>query len=362
MTFALGTILSQLYSHAFLYLDEKYARPHYLKMYKKQLVTPDTNAVIKTSDPKLESVRVAGSATSSSPPDFGDGGKAPLLDQQDADVQGVYNYEVDLVKNVDTGSGGTGMELQKKRRLSTGDSVDMFFDRSFLRESRFEVSKHPWNERILPFAYRYMPKSLFGIGVRSVFLVAMLFNCWATYSRWALGSDAHRAYTTWDVLTKMATCTDYKTNAYLLGIVYFITVMFMPACTTIICLLVWWFPSNYYVHRFLSHCVLPFMAWSSMDVFTVASMAAAVELSQVSEWIINQNFAEACGPQGFVVELTHQQCFSVQGSVTWGCYLVGGTSICLWAIAIYTVVQMNRAQREIERKQPKHHRPVVWRV
>jgi len=255
--------------------------------------------------------------------------------------------------------------------------MDKFLNRSFVRKSRYKLSKHPWNNSLLPFACRYLPNSLFGIAIRSVFLVAMLFICWASYNciisapvrydiegltGWALGEDSHRAYTTWEVLTNIQLCTDYKTNAYLLGIIYFITVMFMPICTAITCLLLWWLPSNYYIHRILSYCILPFMAWSSMDVFTVASIAAASELSQVSEWIINENFATACGPNGFVRKWTHQERFSVQGSITWGCYLIGATSICLWAIVVYTVIQMNRAQRRLERQQPKHHRHMLWRM
>ncbi|ETN98716.1 hypothetical protein RFI_38771, partial [Reticulomyxa filosa] len=38
--FVLGTVLSQLYSHLFLYLDRKYARPHYLRHHRNRMTNP----------------------------------------------------------------------------------------------------------------------------------------------------------------------------------------------------------------------------------------------------------------------------------------------------------------------------------
>eukprot|EP00483_Globobulimina_turgida_P008272 UN08288 len=79
-----------------------------------------------------------------------------------------------------------------------------------------------------------------------------------------------------------------------------------------------------------------FMAWSALDVFAIASIAASLELSKVSSWILNQTYAQVCGPNGYIPHITEKiigkaiGCFTVDGYLVWGIYIVVLVSISAW--------------------------------
>ncbi|ETO03767.1 hypothetical protein RFI_33635 [Reticulomyxa filosa] len=177
MTFTLGTILSQVYSHVFLYWDQKYARPQYIKWLRKrqalQLQVADqqsSNKLDFENEAQDEAVAIAA--------------------MSDLEEQGQGQGQEDLEREHNGSSAALGSKeldlpllAEKIIEMETSDKhISQWFDRSFVRESRFFSEKHPWNNQYMPFAYRYVPKSMFGIAVRSVFLVAMVFNGWALYN------------------------------------------------------------------------------------------------------------------------------------------------------------------------------------
>merc|ERR1712154_554653 len=103
---------------------------------------------------------------------------------------------------------------------------------------------------------------------------------------------------------------------------------------------------------FLQTC----MAWSALDVFALASIAASLQLSRVSQWILNQNYAEICGPGGIIPNAMEKligkptQCFGVDGYLVPGIALVCGVSISSWIICIYTIRQIAACKQQIKRQ------------
>ena len=97
------------------------------------------------------------------------------------------------------------------------------------------------------------------------------------------------------------------------------------------------------------------MAWAALDVFAVASIAASLELDRVSQWIMNETYPGICGPDGIIPLVLNKVlgresgCFSVDGHLTWGIWLVVGTAVSSWVLFVYTVHQIYRANQHFKR-------------
>ncbi len=85
-----------------------------------------------------------------------------------------------------------------------------------------------------------------------------------------------------------------------------------------------------------------------MDVFVVSSIAASQELNELSLWIIDQNFSAQCGTNGSISTAAGMGCFSVDGSVVIGTWISLAAISGTYASLVYTVMQTNQSQRELE--------------
>merc|ERR1712228_338665 len=132
-------------------------------------------------------------------------------------------------------------------------------------------------------------------------------------------SNPNRAYSPMQIITEVPTHTDETTAAYCLSFALFLSIVFFPICLILSMAMIWCLPIKYkYVNAmniFMQFC----MAWSALDVFAVASIAASLQLSRVSQWILNQNYAEICGPGGIIPNAMEKiigksaGCFGVDG-------------------------------------------------
>ncbi len=143
-----------------------------------------------------------------------------------------------------------------------------------------------------------------------------------------------------------------KASAWCCGTMYTFTAVIFPVLTTVIMVCLWFLPTNYRIHKILVNILLPCCAWSALDVFAVSSIAAASELNEVSLWIIDQNFAAYCGTDpnnpGLIYAATGQGCFSVDGEVVIGTWISIAAIVGLYTSVIYTIIEANRCQRELE--------------
>jgi len=167
----------------------------------------------------------------------------------------------------------------------------------------------------------------------------------------AIGSDGHRAYNAWQVFVDLPKRTDMKISAYFLTIIWFITLVLFPILTNMIAFLIWFLPTDDCLFYYISKCLIPFQSWSALDVFVIASIAASIELGQVSQWIIDSNFAAYCGPDGLVTNLFRgANCFIVNGTILDGTYWMLVAVILYWIIWSYSLIQIGKYNKYYETK------------
>merc|ERR1711997_523673 len=94
--------------------------------------------------------------------------------------------------------------------------------------------------------------------------------------------------------------------------------------------MVWLCPMNYTMHNTICHLLFPLQAWNAVDVFLVGTIAASVELEQVSEWILNTNYAKICGDGGILEK------FLGAGHLTYGSVMIAVFVVVQWSALLYT--------------------------
>ena len=135
--------------------------------------------------------------------------------------------------------------------------------------------------------------------------------------------------------------------AHILSVVYYISAIITPVIVSLLIVFIWLLPCTYYTHQLFLHALLPIQSWAALDVFLVGSIAASMELDQVSQWIINTNFAAFCGPSSIIAKYISDGCFSVQGTLTYGTWLMVTTSIITWFSIIFTIKYVNNGYNEM---------------
>ena len=160
-------------------------------------------------------------------------------------------------------------------------------------------------------------------------------------------SNPVRTYSVWEVATLLPQRTDKTYDAYALSSVYYVSAIFAPLIVAILICFVWLLPSSLKMHKLFLHLLFPLQAWSSLDVFWVASVAASLELEEVSQWIINQQLESVCGTNGTMQRIIGKGCFSVKGRLTFGAWLMLISTVTMWITLIFTIVYVKYAHEKM---------------
>lgn len=232
-------------------------------------------------------------------------------------------------------------------------------------------NKHEWNISFKPFFIKYLPFSYFGILMRSIMLLLIwitlymiidtVFIAPVRYNITGLVgffvSNPQRSYSAWQIVTEVPSHTDEHIAAPPLSACLFFTIIFFPILLLLLIVFIWHLPLKHKYLNYLNILMQVSMAWSALDVFAVASIAASLELSRVSQWILNDSYAKVCGtnPPGIIPTiLTHltgrdSGCFSVDGYlVSPGIYIVVIGAIFAWILFIYTIYQLYKSNKYLK--------------
>ena len=296
-TFVIGTVISMVFSHFFLYLDAKYAKPHIKELLKKQ-----------------------------------------------------QREKLDIIIDEDHD------EDDKKNMHLFDDEIEM----------KQIIQKHEWNISFEPFFIKYCPFSVFGAFTRSIMLVLIwctlymiidsVFTAPVRYNLTGLVgfflTDPIRAFSPWQIVTEVPSHTDYPGAGIALCWCLCISIIIMPIALMIVMIIIWYLPIKYKFLNYLNITMQICMAWSALDVFAVASIAASLELSRVSQWILNQNYSEICGiPNGIIPQIMYQiigkyvGCFSVDGYLVPGILIVCFAAGIAWILFIYTIYSLYQSRK-----------------
>ena len=108
-------------------------------------------------------------------------------------------------------------------------------------------------------------------------------------------------------------------------IIYFLTVFLMPIAMLINVLFLWFVPLPRRAQKFLYSVAEILNAWSCLDVFVVAIMAAILEISQFTSFIVGDK-CDAINPfiSKYFYDILdgHETCFEVQAYLQSGCWLL----------------------------------------
>ena len=108
-------------------------------------------------------------------------------------------------------------------------------------------------------------------------------------------------------------------------IIYFLTVFLMPIAMLINVLFLWFVPLPRRAQKFLYSLAEILNAWSCLDVFVVAIMAAILEISQFTSFIVGDK-CDAINPfiSKYFYDILdgHETCFEVQAYLQSGCWLL----------------------------------------
>ena len=107
--------------------------------------------------------------------------------------------------------------------------------------------------------------------------------------------------------------------------IYFLTVFLMPIAMLINVLFLWFVPLPRRAQKFLYSLAEILNAWSCLDVFVVAIMAAILEISQFTSFIVGDK-CDAINPfiSKYFYDILdgHETCFEVQAYLQSGCWLL----------------------------------------
>ena len=314
-TFVIGTALSMLFSHFFLFLDAHYAKPHVAHLRRLRDLNDDDDAKRAINEQR--------------------GGAEP---------------EIAVIDD----------EAMKHKMTKITEEMEA---------ERALMVKHQWNTVRRPLCIRFAPHSICGVVVRSLMLMVLIATMWGVIDSvftapvrydieglvgWAL-TDSHRAYSPWQIVVGVPSHTDEHEAAPALSFALFVTIIVFPILLVATMMAIWMLPVLCRRLHFLNIAMQTFMAWTALDVFAVASIAASLELDRVSQWIMNQTYPKICGPEGIIPLILEKVlgretgCFAVTGHLTWGIWIVVGSAVSMWFLFVYTIHQLQRSNQQLKR-------------
>merc|ERR1719229_147668 len=263
-------------------------------------------------------------------------------------------------------------EIEKKESkfdLAAGNPVDNdaaiptvyhvdCFENHIEKHSKLHEWKYDKSFKI--YALYDLPESFIGIIFRCIFFIVCVGNIWLCIDTiytapvrynmkglagWAIDNNI-RSYSIKGTADLLPDSTDETGAAYFCIIQYYMTVIIAPIVVSSVILCVWLLPMNYRMHNIICHLLYPLQAWNALDVFLVGTIAASVELDQVSQWILNSNFPGACGDDGVIQKIFHVGCFSVEGHLTPGTLMLGVYVLVQWVTLLYTRIHINNTHKK----------------
>mmetsp|Transcript_8254 Transcript_8254/g.13489 ORF Transcript_8254/g.13489 Transcript_8254/m.13489 type:complete len:670 (+) Transcript_8254:46-2055(+) len=227
-------------------------------------------------------------------------------------------------------------------------------------EPHSKLYEWKYHEGAKIYAFFDLPDSLCGILWRGFFLTLLLGNIWLCVDAiwtapvrynmnglagWAV-SDNIRSYSIIKTVNLLPFSTDEWVAAWFCVVQYYMTVVLAPLLISAVLVFVWLCPMSYRTHNIICHLLYPLQAWNALDVFLVGTVAASIELDQVSQWILNTNYPTICGTEGYIEDIVHVGCFSVKGYLTYGCLMLGIYVVLEWFLLIYTSNRISNTHKK----------------
>ena len=370
-SFTIATLVSMLYSMIFIYVDTKYAKPEYMK--KK---------LFKDLEEKNDNESPYISESSAMNQNSVDG--TPKFKFKGNQNNSFYGLIADSAQSNEIATGNISTPKQMRNNNDNNNNSDNM-ENDIQNPPEFDSNKifkyiaglkHDDNknynqyktlllyaddkyQNIGPLFLYYKPESYCGIITRAITLTLMICNIYMVLLSLetapvrfdlhgltgAFVPDPIRSNTMIENCNLLDTVTDTKATAILVVVVYYITIIIAPILVMISLSFIWVFPffMNYnIVFHYLKEVTLVLQAWSGIDVYLLGSIAASVEIGEVSDWILNTNFPGVCGSDGVIQNIFGVGCFSVQGNLIYGTLLLGIAVVIEWYSVIYTMRYLHK--------------------
>ena len=154
----------------------------------------------------------------------------------------------------------------------------------------------------------------------------------AGYALSLLGIDNSRNYSVLDLGKQMPDASE-KPNSFSIRytqIIYFLTILIFPICHLLTVIILWLVPLSRKIQKFIYTICEILNAWSCIDVFVVSIIAAIVEISQFTAFIVGDkcDFINPFLEKFFDETLDgHDTCFEVNANLQSGCWILFAAAI-----------------------------------
>ena len=205
----------------------------------------------------------------------------------------------------------------------------------------------------------------------ALFLVGSFITSFSFYfhglAGYALGffdiSD-HRDYSVIDLGFQLPKSYENPTDSVIIFTqsIYFITIFIMPVAMQLMVIFLWFVPLPRKVQQFLYSITEVLNAWSCLDVFVFAVIAAIWEIGQFTEFIVGDK-CDAINPlisKYFDRILDgHNTCFEVRSYLKSGCWLLFSAAIIFF---ISSNIVMRVCRNALNERLPEHVKEYLKRI
>ena len=144
--------------------------------------------------------------------------------------------------------------------------------------------------------------------------------------------------------------------------IYFITVFIMPISTLLNIMFLWFIPLPRKIQKFLYTIAEILNAWSCLDVFVIAIIAAILQISQFTEFIVGDK-CDTINPfidKYFYDFLNgHNKCFEVQAYLQSGCWILFIAAIMFF---ILTKIVLKVCRNALDERLPDNVKEYLKRL
>ena len=154
----------------------------------------------------------------------------------------------------------------------------------------------------------------------------------AGYGLGLLNIKNHREYSVLNLGIKMPDASE-KPNSFSIRftqLIYFLTIMIFPICHLLTVIILWLVPLSRKIQKFIYTICEILNAWSCIDVFVISIIAAIVEISQFTAFIVGDkcDFINPFLEKFFDKTLNgHDTCFEVEAYLQSGCWILFAAAI-----------------------------------
>jgi hypothetical protein len=127
-------------------------------------------------------------------------------------------------------------------------------------------------------------------------------------------------------------------------VIYFLTVFVLPISTLLNIMFLWFVPLPRRIQKFLYSMAEILNAWSCLDVFVLSIIAAILQISQFTEFIVGDK-CDAINPivKKYFSDILdgHNTCFEVKAYLESGCWILFAATIIFYVVT-YAVMKICR--------------------